>query len=62
MSSKSDFQIPLEPERYELKASSAYHFELDRREFFRFLGAGIVIVGVLKSTHALQESGAGKGA
>ena len=61
MSSKSDFQIPLEPERYELKASSAYHFELDRREFFRFLGAGIVIVGVLKSTHALQESGAGKG-
>ena len=61
MSSKSDFQIPLEPERYELKASSAYHFELDRREFFRFLGAGILIVGVLKSTHALQESGAGKG-
>ena len=61
MSSKSDFQIPLEPERYELRAPSAYHFELGRREFFRFLGAGILIVGVLKSTHALQESGAGKG-
>ena len=61
MSSKSDFQIPLEPERYELRAPSAYHFELDRREFFRFLGAGILIIGVLKSTHALQESGAGKG-
>ncbi len=61
MSSKSDFQISLEPERYELKASSAYHFELDRREFFRFLGAGIVIIGTLKNARAFQESGKGKG-
>ena len=58
MSDKPDFQIPLEPERYELSAPPAYRFEVDRSEFFRFLGAGILIVGVLKNAHALQESGA----
>ena len=58
MSGKPDFQIPLEPERYELSAPPAYRFEVDRREFFKFLGAGILIVGVLKNAHALQESGA----
>ena len=58
MSGKPDFQIPLEPERYELNAPPAYRFEVDRREFFKFLGAGILIVGVLKNAHALQESGA----
>ena len=40
MSGKPDFQIPLEPERYELTAPAAYCFEVDRREFFKFLGAG----------------------
>ena len=58
--SKPGFRIPLEPERYELTAPSAYHFELDRRKFFKFLGAGIVIIGVMKNADALQESGAGK--
>ena len=58
MSGKPDFQIPLEPERYELTAPPVYRFEVDRREFFKFLGAGILIVGVLKNAHALQESGA----
>jgi isoquinoline 1-oxidoreductase len=60
MSGKPDFQIPLEPERYELTAPPAYRFEVDRREFFKFLGAGILIIGVLKNAHALQESGTGK--
>lgn len=58
MSDKPDFQIPMEPERYELTAPPAYRFEVDRREFFKFLGAGILIVGVLQNAHALQESGA----
>jgi nicotinate dehydrogenase subunit B len=58
MSGKPDFQIPLEPERYELIAPPAYPFEVDRREFFKVLGAGILIVGVLKNAHAFQESGA----
>ena len=48
MSGKPDFQIPLEPERYELTAPPAYRFEVDRREFFKFLGAGILIVGVIE--------------
>jgi nicotinate dehydrogenase subunit B len=60
MSGKPDFQIPLEPERYELTAPPAYRFEVDRREFFKFLGAGILIVGMQKNAHALQESGTGK--
>jgi nicotinate dehydrogenase subunit B len=50
--------LPWETERYELAASAPYHFDLDRREFFRFLGAGIVIFSVAKYA-AAQESGSG---
>ena len=49
--------VPLEPERYELRATSPYHFDLDRREFFKFLGAGLVVVSVLKPVVVAQESG-----
>ncbi|HUA16670.1 MAG TPA: molybdopterin cofactor-binding domain-containing protein [Verrucomicrobiae bacterium] len=49
-------QITIEPERYELTAAAPYRFDLDRREFFKFLGAGIVVFSVLK-TAAAQESG-----
>ena len=48
---------PLEPERYELKAAPLYRFDLDRREFFKFLGAGILVVSVLKQSPWSQESG-----
>jgi isoquinoline 1-oxidoreductase len=51
----------LEPERYELTAPSPYHFDVDRREFFKFLGAGILIVCVSSEARALQESGARRG-
>jgi nicotinate dehydrogenase subunit B len=54
-----DLEFPLEPERYELNARPAYYFEVDRREFFKFLGAGILIVCALKGVHG-QESGSGK--
>ena len=57
-SAKPDLQISLEPERYELAARPAYRFEVDRREFFKFLGAGMLIIGALKNADALQESGA----
>src|SRR5215475_10926826 len=60
MSAKTNFEIPLEPERYELRAGSPYRFDLDRRDFFRFLGAGIVVVSVLKPAMAAQESGGGR--
>jgi isoquinoline 1-oxidoreductase len=57
MSAKTNFEVPLEPERYELRAASPYRFDLDRRDFFRFLGAGIVVVSVLKPAMVAQESG-----
>ena len=50
--------LPLiEPERYELFAPSAYHFEFDRREFFKIFGCGLVVVCVLPEASAFQESG-----
>jgi len=47
----------LEPERYELTAPPAYRFEVDRRGFVKFLGAGILVVCVFKDTTVAQESG-----
>ena len=47
----------LEPERYELTAAAPYHFDLDRREFFKFLGAGVLVVSVLNPAVIGQESG-----
>ena len=49
--------ISLEPERYELRAAAPYRFDLDRREFFKFLGAGVLVVSVLTPVAATQESG-----
>jgi nicotinate dehydrogenase subunit B len=60
MSARASEQIPLEPERYELRAAAPYHFDLDRRDFFKFLGAGIVVVSVLKPAIVAQESGGGR--
>lgn len=40
---------PFEPERYELGAEPAWHFDLDRRGFFEMLGGGIVVALVLPS-------------
>src|SRR5262249_8952439 len=56
-------EIELEPERYELTAGPAYHFELgeiQRRDFFRVLGGGLLIVLALKDAPAQQESGGGR--
>jgi CO/xanthine dehydrogenase Mo-binding subunit len=55
-------EIQLEPERYELAAGPAYHFEIGemrRRDFFRVLGGGVLIVLALKDAPAQQESGGG---
>jgi isoquinoline 1-oxidoreductase len=56
-------EIELEPERYELAADPAYQFELgeiQRRDFFKVLGAGVLIVLTLKDALAQQESGGGR--
>jgi isoquinoline 1-oxidoreductase len=52
--------VILEPERYELAAAAPYRFDLDRREFFKFLGAGVLVVSVLRPAAVAQESGAGR--
>jgi len=60
MSGKPHAELPLEPERYELRAAAPYRFDLGRRDFFKFLGAGLVVVSVLKPALAAQESGGGR--
>ena len=49
--------VPWEVERYELTAPPAYRFDLDRRDFFKFLGGGLLLVSVLKPAAWSQESG-----
>ena len=46
----------IEPERYELRAAPIYHFKIDRREFFKVLGCGVVVVFLVEAAIA-QESG-----
>jgi nicotinate dehydrogenase subunit B len=48
----------IEPERYELFAEPAYRFnlDLDRRDFFKWLGGGLVLVFTIDAL-ASQESG-----
>jgi nicotinate dehydrogenase subunit B len=63
MSDKSELQIAppaIEAERYELTAPPPYHFELQRRDFFKALGAGLFVACVLKDAFAFQESGGGR--
>ncbi len=58
----SERQTPeplLEPERYELQADALYRFEVDRREFFKVLGCGVVVLFLLDVSMA-QESGGGR--
>ena len=45
----------IEPERYELFAGPAYRFALDRREFVKLVGGGLVVLLAAEST--AQESG-----
>ena len=57
MSENTGVSAPWEPERYELASAPVYHFDLDRRDFFKFLGAGVLVFSVLKQTAWSQESG-----
>jgi len=55
---KTEDQFELEPERYELFANASYNFPLDRRDFLKTFGLGIVFV-VYSSNALTQESGRG---
>ena len=48
----------IEPERYELGESRRYSFNLDRRDFMRVVGGGLVVVATVPRL-AAQESGRG---
>ena len=52
--------LPIEVERYELRAGPMYRFELERREFFKVLGCGIVVF-LLADVAEAQESGSSGG-
>ena len=56
MSEKPFFEVFFEPERYELGAGPAYHFELSRRDFFKVSGGGIVVISMLKDGLADRKS------
>src|SRR6266404_7133055 len=57
MSRTTHVEPALEPERYELTAAPSYIFDLDRREFFKFFGAGVLVFSTLNRTAWPQESG-----
>lgn len=52
-------QFASEPERYEFSAVPMHHFELARRDFFKILGAGIVVFAAARDALALQETAPG---
>lgn len=61
MTSEILSEVPIEPERYELTAAPIYHFEVARRDFFKLLGGGLVVICAVKGTSAQdQESGRGQ--
>jgi nicotinate dehydrogenase subunit B len=47
----------IEPERYELHSHSLHQFNLQRRDFFKVMGAGIAIFTVAVKAGSAQESG-----
>jgi nicotinate dehydrogenase subunit B len=60
MSETSKFEIQIEPERYELAAIPTYVFDLDRRDFFKVFGGGVLLLSVIKPTAWTQESGSAR--
>ncbi|MGH9396633.1 MAG: molybdopterin cofactor-binding domain-containing protein [Terriglobia bacterium] len=43
METESQQTVIIETERYEFNAPPAYHFELDRRQFFKTMGGGVAV-------------------
>ena len=57
--------VDVEPERYELFAPTAYRFRLNRRQFFKSFGAGLVVVCLVEPGQAQDargRRGGGRGA
>ena len=60
MSTNQIVPLSIEPERYEFREARAYVLELTRRDLFKFLGAGALVLCASPKTSALQESGRGQ--
>src|ERR1051326_8681154 len=64
MTDDQDDLISIEPERYELLASPLYNFNLDRRDFIKTFGLGILFVvptaRALSQQRDQDESGRGR--
>ncbi len=60
MSEHKSVPLSIEPERYEFREARAYVFELTRRDLFKFLCAGALVLCANPKTNALQESGKGQ--
>jgi nicotinate dehydrogenase subunit B len=52
-----EFPDAIELERYELYETPAYHFNVDRRDFFKLFGCGLLVGLLIKDAFAQQESG-----
>ena len=57
----SDSLPQIEPERYELGAPSTYHFAMPRRDFFKLMGGGILVICFADDPLLAQESGRSRG-
>src|SRR5438270_13524084 len=55
-----EFSFLSEPERYELHEGPAYTFALDRREFFKVAGGGLVVLCLLQDATLAQQPGRGR--
>ncbi len=55
MNDKLPYEFTIEPERYELFEPPVHHFDLDRRDFAKLVGAGIAIFLISKGTVAQQQ-------
>ncbi len=53
--SRNESLEDIEPERYELFEAPRYRFDLERRDFLKVVGSGIVVCLVLGSAEAQQE-------
>src|ERR1044071_2227377 len=65
MTDDQDDRVSIEPERYELLTGPGYNFNLDRRDFIKTFGLGILFIVPTARPHAQQrdqdESGRGFG-
>src|SRR5579885_1303573 len=57
--SRSESATLFEPERYELYEEPRYHFDLDRRDFFKLAGGGLVVCLLLDAEAPAQRFGGG---